>query len=815
MSRSTPATEPTPPRSLPLLAALVGLLAAGAGAGQTARPIVEQTLADLERVAGGPPRATISPTTGLATFLSFSPPRQPVVALPESAPAEERARLFLDQFGAAFGLAGRGSVSLVRVAGPDEAGMEHIRFRQAHGGVPVTGGEVIVHLRGSSVASVNGKTVPDLDLTDTAPAVDPEGAREAAWLLLDRRLGVGPGEARLSEPRLELFNRGLLEGRRAWTRLAWFVEASAIDLREYIWVDAASGAPLLHFSQLTDARVRAIHDANDPGDGAFGALPGVHVRGEGDASTGDTDADAAYDYSGDTYDYFWSEHGRDSYDGAGAPLVSTVHYCPSAPDCPYANAFWNGSQMVYGEGFPAADDVDAHELTHAVTEHTAALFYYMQSGALNESYSDIFGETVDLVNLAGTDTAGVRWQMGEDVPGIGAIRDMMDPTVFGDPGKVSDSEFVCGDDYRSDRGGVHSNSGVPNHAYALMVDGGTYNGKTVVGLGLTKAGKIQYRALASYLVSSSDLLDNYDALQQSCEDLIGISGITPADCAEVVDALDAVEMASPWPCAPAQGAVPAFCPAGQAPTLWHYWDIETSSLAACPSSGVPTTWCVEGPSSLLGTYATSGVKSYWGYDRPTSGSYGVVVDPGIASLPAGARMQFNHSHGFDNTGASFWDGGQVGYSTDGASWIDGGSLITAGQTYGGVISSCCSNPFGGQSAFVADSWGYTASQLDLSSLAGLPFRYRFDVGTDFVVDEYGWFVDDIRIYTCAACVATRLLNAAYNGLASSYGASALVEAGGGYRVGAMESVTLEAPEVRLSNNLEVAGELTIGNAACP
>ena len=136
--------------------------------------------------------------------------------------------------------------------------------------------------------------------------------------------------------------------------------------------------------------------------------------------TGDSDADLAYEFAGDTYNYYASVHGRDSFDDAGATIVSSVHFCKTAGGCPYQNAFWNGTQMVYGEGFSAADDVDAHELTHAVTERTASLFYYMQSGALNESFSDIFGETVDLTNGSGTDTAGVRWLLGEDVPGFGA-----------------------------------------------------------------------------------------------------------------------------------------------------------------------------------------------------------------------------------------------------------------------------------------------------------------------------------------------------------------------------------------------------------
>jgi Zn-dependent metalloprotease len=125
--------------------------------------------------------------------------------------------------------------------------------------------------------------------------------------------------------------------------------------------------------------------------------------------------------------------------------------------------------MVFGDGFASADDVTAHELTHAVTQYSANLFYYMQSGALNESFSDIFGESVDLTNGQGTDTAVVRWLIGEDLPGIGAIRNMMNPLQFGDPGKVSDTQFRCtsGDD---DRGGCIRTAGcltMPMHSWLM------------------------------------------------------------------------------------------------------------------------------------------------------------------------------------------------------------------------------------------------------------------------------------------------------------------------------------------------------------
>jgi hypothetical protein len=495
--------------------------------------------------------------------------------------------------------------------------------------------------------------------------------------------------------------------------------------------------------------------------------------------------------------------------------------------------------MVYGEGFPAADDVAAHELTHAVTEFAATLFYYMQSGALNESFSDIFGESVDLDNGAGTDAPGgartdggcskyfpgptgddsYRWLLGEDVPGIGAIRDMWNPTCFGDPGKMSDAEFLCLDDYRDDGGGVHFNSGVPNHAYALMVDGGTYNGQTVTGIGLEKAGKIQYRALAYYLTSAANFLDNYNALLQSCQDLIGASGISSADCLEVEKALDAVEMSAPWPCTPAPAAVPAYCPAGAAPEIWHYEDVEGGfgSLPTCPSGALLTTWCVEEPGSLLGSFATSGVNSLWGYNTDTAGTMsaeGLFASP----LPANMRMQFSHAHGFENFGSTFYyDGGLVEFTTDGGtSWMDAGALITAGQAYGGTLSASFGNPCGGQSAFGGDSWGYTASQLDLgTATGGTGFGYRFTVCTDSSIDEYGWFVDDIRIYECTTCPSTRTLSAGNNGTASEYTASVSIAAGGGFVVAGTESVVVSAPVVELDNEVELGGDFSAVNAGCP
>ncbi len=706
-------------------------------------------LEELQKAASGDVKVTRSAKTGLATFMAVRSGGSIEVSGAAGATPKSRALSFLGTHGRLFGIQVASQLQEIRTRAQDLVAMDHVRFRQVHQGVPVTGAELTVHLRGAAVVAANGKALRLRGDLATVPTIGPGAAQAAALAVLKKHLKIESAE--LSEPRLEIFDLGFIGGPHRPTRLAWFVEARRTDLRQFVWVDALDGSVIKHFSQLPHALNRRVYTANNTA-----ALPGSLVRNEGQGPAADSDVNDAYDFSGDTYDNFFSEHGRDSYDDAGAQLRSTVRYCPSPSDCPYQNAFWNGVQMVYGAGFPAADDVDAHELTHAVTEHSAGLFYYMQSGALNESFSDIFGETVDLGNGAGNDTPGVRWKMGEDVPVFGAIRDMSDPTVFGDPGKMSDPQFDCLDS-GEDAGGVHGNSGVPNHAYFLMVDGGTYNGITVAPIGLTKAGKIQYRSLTEYLTSASDFLDNYDALNQSCSDLIGVAGITGADCVEVQKALDAVEMAEVWggpttPCVPAQPVEAATCPVGQGPVNVFFDDLENRA------SGKWTTGVLSGlnhwtggsgsPAIYFSDFATSPLYHFWGFN------YGVTADSTANmkqsfALPANAHMQFNHSFGFENSGTTYWDGSVLEYSTNnGVSWLDAGSLISPGADYNGVITNLDTNPLAGRNAFVGESWGYTSTHLDLSSLAGQSVRFRFRIGTDSTVQDYGWFVDDVRIYTC-------------------------------------------------------------------
>ncbi len=702
----------------------------GLAGAQRLAPKAATALQAMEAAAGTELRVRAEPLTGLASFVAA--PGGIPVDVPATAPAAERALAFLRAHGQAFGLGDAMELEVRRVSPVDRVGMEHVRLQQLYQGVPVTAGELMIHLRGSLVLSASAKTLDGLEGFDTEPALSATEATAAVREQLER---LGLGNATLSAPRLEILNRGLLEGRPFPTRLAYFVEARRIDLRERFWIDAAFGSVLLRFSQLTDARNRLIYD------GMSGpALPGTLVRSEGGPPTGDTDADAAYDYSGDTYDYYLSEHGRDSYDDAGADLVSTVHYCSPDPEdpCPFPNAFWNGTQMVYGDGFPAADDVDAHELTHAVTELTADLFYYMQSGALNESFSDIFGETVDLTNAAGTDSAGVRWLMGEDVPGGGAIRDMMDPNTFSDPARVGDALFWC--DATLDNGGVHINSGIQNHAYALMVDGGTFNAVTVTGIGLTKAGKVAYRVLSQYLLSGSGFHDAYDSWGEACLDLAGYDGITAADCAQVQNALDAVEMDGAWPCAVVQASVPDPCQEGQEPVDTFYDDFESGG-----GNWSVATFQGANPWILTTGFATSGTTLLYSPDVASTTDSRAFMTSAV-TVPTAAYLHFNHAFEFETSGGSYWDGGVIQYSTNGAVWNDAAALITDGASYNGTLEA--GNPLGAVSAYVDNSFGYTSTKLDLSGLAGQSFQFGFRIGTDLFVGDLGWLIDDVRIYQC-------------------------------------------------------------------
>jgi Zn-dependent metalloprotease len=253
------------------------------------------------------------------------------------------------------------------------------------------------------------------------------------------------------------------------------------------------------------------------------SLPGTLVRGEGDRRVRDTSVNEAHDGAGYVYDFYAKIFGRNSVDNKGHRLDSTVHY-----DRDYDNAFWDGSQMVYGDGdgqlfnrFTISLDVIGHELTHGVTQFEAGLEYQDQPGALNESMSDVFGSLVKQWRRRQT-AAKADWIIGEglltnSVKGVG-LRSMKAPgTAYDDPVLGKDPQPAHMRDYykgRDDNGGVHINSGIPNYAFYLCA-------MALGGYAWDRAGKIWYKALCDILKPMSGFSDARRATIAAATDLYG------------------------------------------------------------------------------------------------------------------------------------------------------------------------------------------------------------------------------------------------------------------------------------------------------
>ena len=245
---------------------------------------------------------------------------------------------------------------------------------------------------------------------------------------------------------------------------------------------------------------RTVYDAKHRS-----AIPGTLVRGEGDPPSSDPEVNEAYDGAGATYDLYRDIFQRNSIDNRGLRLDSTVHYGKN-----YDNAFWNGHQMVYGDGdgklfnrFTIALDVIGHELTHGVTQYEAGLVYQDQPGALNESLSDVFGSLVkQFARKESADRAD--WLIGQGLLADGvrgvALRSMKAPgTAYDDKVLGKDPQPAHMKDYKNvdwDNGGVHINSGIPNHAFYAVA-------REIGGFAWEKAGQIWYAALHRFGSNSS------------------------------------------------------------------------------------------------------------------------------------------------------------------------------------------------------------------------------------------------------------------------------------------------------------------------
>lgn len=900
-----------------------------------------QRLVDL---TGGQINVRENRATGVVGFLRFTGDEGLSLTQTDSAQAETEA--FFQQYGSIFGISDAAAELVSLGTETDNMGMRHLSYQQIYEGVPVFAAILRVHVNAENeLTAANGVFVPNIKVNTTPSLSDDAAAETALAAVVEKHsidgISVDATSLSITSNTLYVYRDGLLQGISGPNYLVYEVQvANGTSVRDFVYVDAHTSKVVNHISAVEDALSRRLYEMS--------RAPANIVWEEGDPFPGSLNIDQQniVDFSGDSYRFFDNAFGRDSYDGAGAEMES-VNNDPTIA-CPNAN--WNGITTNYCNGV-TSDDVVAHEWGHAYTQYTSDLIYQWQSGALNESYSDIWGEVVDMLNGKGTDSpntvrtvntcsiytnpipvltinappsiagdyaaagaafgptltatgvtgdvvlaidpanaagpsttdacspltngaavsgnvalvdrgscnftvkvknaqdAGAtavivanntvgppapmggadatiiipslqvsqstgnlikdelangvnatlhlsggttaedsyRWLMGEDSTAFGgAIRDMWAPTCMADPGKVTDAEYHCA---TTDGGGVHSNSGIPNHGFALLVDGGTYNGQTVNALGLVKAAHIHWRAQEAYLTQSSNFADHADALEAACTDLIGqnLEGlstsapagpsgevISAADCDQVSAMIEAVELRTD----PADQCnfepllepdSPALCSAPNERPISVYHDDFESGLDDWTLtnfgvySGWPDfDWVLDAslPGGRPGA-AAFGTDPIIGTCDAGDGDISGVMEMAStditipASSTAPARLAFDH-YVATETG---WDGGNVKMSVNGGPYTLIPPAAFTFNNYNLLLQSAAAgntNPLAGQPAFtgsdggeLSGSWGQ--SQVDLGAAGVVPgdtISLRYDMGLDGCNGLDGWYVDDVNVYSC-------------------------------------------------------------------
>ncbi|MGB5581918.1 MAG: M4 family metallopeptidase, partial [Woeseia sp.] len=617
----------------------------------------------------------------------------------------------------------------------------------------VFGGQLVVHMNNRGITGVNGTFIKGIESVEAALTAD-----EAAEAALADVKATTNGVVQANQ--LMIYPVGLFEGHFEAGRLAWAVRVAGANFEKRVFIDALTGAKLGQVSGRQEALHRIVYSPEyDPDN------PNANVRrSEGDPpAIAPPAVDRLYDFAGQVYELFDNGFGRDSYDGMGA-IMRSVYLVNDV--CP--NAYWNSTSTNYCPGFDT-DDIVAHEWGHAYTEKTHGLIYSYQSGALNESYSDIFGEIVDLHNgmdnplsanqLSGTPADpndnsapypdGQRWIIGEDLVVADQAqnslltRDMWNPDRLGSPGKVSSPNYLCG---TSDGGGVHTNSGVPNHAFAILVDGQTYNGQTVEGIGFNRAAHIYYRAMTEYQVPSTNFAHHAESLLASCEDLRvagtnlndlfsgAASGetIRQRDCDQLAKAIVAVEMRTP-PTQCGYGPMldkntPPLCEGAESFFTENFEGANALDVWTLASNGVNSEWpnfnweAVDGlPGERAGSAAFA-IDSKGGTCAPGGDISGAFsMDSPEITIPAGSvssQVRFDH---FVETELEF-DGGNLMVS------VNGGDFVVLDESQfifnppNGALSSTAdgnTNPKAGELAWngadggeVTGSWGTTIVDLN-------------------------------------------------------------------------------------------------------
>jgi vibriolysin len=514
---------------------LIATLASGLSLATSAMAAVPgNTPADVARALGALHSVDVvqAAPDGVPTFLRGELGQAPKLNAASLGATELTMRPVLSQALAALRL--RSADLHLRKVNVDAMGNLHLRYRLTHGGIDVVGGDLAVHVDGKGrVFAINGTGRGDM-----ASSLGSNDIGESA---------VHPvvmADARFAGMATTAPRRVYFVSPQSAIHMAYETTATGLrgqdPVRDKVYVDVDSGAILGVHPQIYFAENRKVYSANNGT-----SLPGTLKRSEGQAATSDTDVNAAYDGTGATYEAYKAFWSRDSYNNAGAALISSVHYSSN-----YCNAFWNGSQMAYGDGnssqgclpLARAQDVTGHELTHAVTENESGLVYSGESGGLNEAMSDIFGAfTEAYVDGGKTGTLAVSsdtWKIGEDILPP-ALRYMNDPAADG----ASKDYWVSG----VGNVDVHYSSGIANLAFYLLSQGGTHpRGKSsinVTGVGMSKAIRIFYEANVNILTSNANFLAAGNATVQAAVNL----GYTLAEQTSVANAWQAVGVPVPNP----------------------------------------------------------------------------------------------------------------------------------------------------------------------------------------------------------------------------------------------------------------------------
>jgi len=443
----------------------------------------------------------------------------------------------------------------VRSVEVDGLGQTHVRLDQLFEGLPVVAGEAVVHLDAEgSVLRTTDKLLQAVSV-QTTPTVQ---ASDAIAQVVE---SLGGPQVLTAEPSAELVvTRGVSRDHLAWRVLAERVDGSPDMAAPEVLIDAHDGAELRRITRLiteagsgesayhgpidltvseTDAGVYLLEDRSrgfatwSLGGTGRGAFPVADHDGVFSDSVDQESVDVHFGVAA-ALDFFLNEHGRDGIDGAGGPTNRTGVSTGEELFGAYANfgesmvnAFWYEKFAAFGDGDGRNSDpltsldVVGHELTHGVVQFTADLVYADESGALNESFADVFGNLIERSIQGDTDDT---FLVGEAfwTPHVDgdALRYMSDPTADGNSRDHYDDRYTGAADY----GGVHYNSGIANLAFSLAAIGGehpTYGGQVHKGLGIDQAGEIWYRALTVYLTSEATFADARDATVQSAADLQG------------------------------------------------------------------------------------------------------------------------------------------------------------------------------------------------------------------------------------------------------------------------------------------------------